>query len=422
MPIWDRLCECLPQNRLHALQLKRLRQAVAHCAEHSAFYAERLRGAGVDAAKLRAIEDLRRLPFTTPAELEDAYPQGLLCVPEDAVASAYAAATHRGGQCLAAYTRTDLVVWSDLTARLLAMAGVTPRSVVQLAFCRGVVPEAFGLQRGVEQIGARLIPASVGDKRREVELICDLNTTHLVCTPRYALEVIAAAKAMGVRLGRTRLRAGILGGENWDEHLRQRLESGLGVETYDHYGPGEILPAGIAAECPLRDGLHVFEDHFMVEVVDPESGAPMPDGAEGEVVVTSLTLEACPRLRYRTGNRAAITHHPCACGRTFARITRPTAPAGGPLLIHGASLLPAQIERVLANAAGHVPPYEVIHDCEHLAEDLELRIVVTEPLLSDEMRILRELETRVRDYFLRLLSLTVKVTFVEPGSRPRGRT
>lgn len=417
MPIWDRLTECLSLNRLHTLQLKRLRETVARCAERSAFYAKRLRAAGVTADSLHSLDDLRRLPFTTSADLEDAYPAGLLCVPEERVAVAHVVATHSGRQCLAAYTRADLATWADLAARLLAMAGVTRKSVVQVAFGRGMLTEAFSLHRGVERIGARLIPASVGDKRREVELISHLDTTHLACLPRYALEVIDAARTMDIRLGRTRLQAGILGGEPWPERMRQRIESGLGVETYDHYGPGEVLPAGIAAECHLRDGLHVFQDHFLAEVVDPKTDAPLPDGAVGELVITSLSLEACPRLRYRTGDHTSLTHQPCACGRTFARMARVAERPDGPLVIHGMPLFPAQIERVLAEAAGQVPPYQVIRDCAHLAEDIELRITVTEALFSDEMRILRDLEARVRRHFLSLLSLTVKVTFVEPNRR-----
>lgn len=415
MPILDRMTECLPLNRLHALQLKRLRETVAHCAANSDFYAQRLLAAGVTADAIRSLDDLQRLPFTTQAELEAAYPSGPLCVPEENIAATHAVATHSGRQCLAAYTRADLAVWANLTARLLAMAGVTSKSIVQVAFGRGMPTEAFGLHQGVERLGARLIPASIGDKQREVELIRDLHTTHLVCPPRYALEVINAARTMDIRLGRTHLQAGILGGEPWSEQMRQQIESGLGVESYDRYGPGELLPAGIAAECHLRDGLHIFQDHFIAEIIDPETDASLPDGAVGELVITSLSFDACPRLRYRTGNRTSLTHQPCACGRTFARMARVAERPDGPLVIHGMPLFPAQIEQALAEAAGQVPPYQVIRDCAHLAEDIELRITVTETLLSDEMRILRDLETRVRQYFLRRLSLTVKVTFVEPN-------
>jgi len=418
MRIWDRMTECLPLNRLRELQVKRLRGLVARCAECSPFYRKRLKRAGVNSDSIRALDDVRRLPFTTAADLESAYPAGLLCVSEEEISTVHAVATNSGGQCLGAYTRADMTLRADLAARLLAMAGVTKESVVQVALGPGLMAAAFGLHRGVECIGARLIPAYVGDKRREVRLITELDATHLVCTPRYALEVINAASAAGVKLGRTRLQAGVLGGEFWSERTRQRIESGLGVETYDHYGPMEILPEGVAAECRLRDGLHVFEDHFIAEVIDPETREPLPDGVEGELVLTTLTLEGCPVLRYRTGERTSITHHPCACGRTFARMARVAERRGGAFVVHGVRVFPTQIERVLREAAGRLPRYAVIHDCEHLPEDLELRIAVTEDLLSDEMRILRELEARVRKRFLSTLSLTVKVTFVEPGSLP----
>ena len=418
MYIWDREKECLPLSRLRELQAERLRRTVARCAERIPFLRERLREAALSTDQIRSLDDLRHLPFTTTADLEAAYPLGVPAVSREEVACTYAVATHSGKHCIAAYTRRDLDLWADLTARLLSMAGVTKQSVVQVAFGQGLLAEAFSLHQGAEHIGARLIPASVGDKRRQVKLISDLGTTHLACTPRYALEVIKAARAMDVKLGRTSLQAGILGGGLWSERTRQRIESGLGVETYDHYGPPEILPAAVAAECRMRDGLHIFQDHVIAEIIDPPTGEPLPDGAEGELVITTLTLEACPVLRYRTGDRTSITHHPCSCGRTFARMARIAERPGQSLIVRGAPVFPAQIEQVLKEAAGHVPHYQIVCDPEEFAEDLALRIEVTEALLSDAMKNLRGLEAKVRRHFLRTLSLTVKVTFVEPGTLP----
>jgi len=417
MEIWNPEQECIPVRRLRNLQLERLRSTVARCAERVPFYRERLKAAGLSAASISSLDDIARLPFTTGADLEEAYPHGLLAVDTDQVASAHPVWTLDGRRCLAAYTRGDLETWTEISARLLTMAGVERRSVVQVAFGQGGLAGAFGLHQGAERIGARLLPTAEGDKRRVVQLIIDLGVTHLACTPRFALEVIDAAQATDGALRRRRLKAGILGGEPWSERTRQRIESGLGVETYDHYGPPEVLP-GIAAECRMRDGLHIFEDHVLAEVVDPDSHEPLPDGASGELVLTTLTLQGSPLLRYRTGVRTALTRHPCACGRTFARMERVAGLVGRALVIRGSVVLPDQIESILKESAGRVPQYQIVRDPGNVAEDLELRVEVNEALLSDAMRNLRALEGRVRDHFLRELSLTVRVRFVEPGSLP----
>ena len=422
MPIWNRDVECLPQGKLQALQLKRLRDVVARCARSVPLYANRLKEAGVAAEKLRALDDLRRIPFTTTADLEAAWPLGLTAVPQDAIACAYGVATGGGRHCIAAYTKKDLLLWEDIAARLLSMTGVTKESVVQVAFGQGLLAESFGLHQGVERIGARLMPASLGDKRRQIKLLRDMGATHLACTPRYALEVIEAAHALGVRLGRTKLQAGILGGELWSESTRQAIESGLGTPTFDHYGPAEILPAGIAAECHVRDGLHLFQDHIIAEIVNPASGEPLPDGATGELVVTTLTLEAAPVLRYRTGDLTSITRHRCDCGRTFARMARIAERPGRALTIAGLRIFPAQIEQALKEGAGMLPNYQARCDLKNVVEDLEIRIEVTESLLSDAMKNLRGLQMAVREHFLRVLSLNVKVTFVEPGALPPAAT
>jgi len=418
MEIWNREQECISLSRLREVQLERLRATVARCAELVPFYRERLRAAKLSASDISCLEDFARFPFTTAADLEAAYPYGLLSVRVEEVASAHPVWTLDGRPCLAAYTRRDLDAWAEISARLLTMAGVTRQSVVQVAFGQGMLAEAFGLHLGVERIGARLVPAAEGDKRRVLQLISDLGVTHLACTPRFAIEVIQAAQAGRRRLRGLRLKAGILGGEPWSERTRQRIESALGVETYDHYGPPEILP-GVAAECRMRDGLHIFEDHVLVEVVDSETGRPLPDGAGGELVLTTLTIEGSPVLRYRTGLRTSIIRHPCACGRTFARMGRVTSLGGRALVIRGTVVLADQIETILRESAGQVPVYRIVRDPEAVAEDLELLVEVNESLLSDAMRNLRNLETHVRDRFLREMSLTVRVRFVEPGSLPR---
>ena len=418
MPIWNRDKECMPVGRLRELQLERLRGTVSRCLAGSGAYREKLSKAGVTAEDIRRLDDLRQLPFTTPAELEASYPLGMLAAPIEEIACTHSVTAQDGKPCVAAYTQPDLEVWAELSARVLSMAGVKKSSVVQVAFDHGLLAESFGMHLGVERIGARLMPDSVSDKRRQAQLIADLGTTHLACTPRYALHVIDAAASFGMRLGRTRLEAGILGGEPWSERLRQQIESGLGAPTFDHYGPAEILPAAVAAECDMRDGLHLFQDHIIAEVVKPDSGEPVEAGATGELVITTLTLTGSPVLRYRTGDRTTITHHPCACGRTFARMGRITSRAGQPLLIRGTPISPERIEQVLTDAAGHVPPYQVRCDPREIAEDIELRIEVTPRLLSDAMRNLRALEARVRDHFLRTLTMTVRVRFVEPGALP----
>jgi len=422
MPIWDREHECIPLGRLQELQLERLRETVSLCEARSPLYRRRLKEHGVSARDIRHLEDVRLLPFTTKDDLERGYPWDLLAVPGEEVCSIHAFPGRGEAPVLVAFTREDLDHWADLSARVLTLAGVKRESVVQVAFGHGLLSEALGLHQGAERIGARLVPTSVADTRRQVQLIRDLGTTHLACTPTYALQVVAASADLGVKLGRTRLEAGILGGEPWSEMTRLQIESQMGVETYDHYGPNEVLSAAVAAECRVRDGLHIFEDHFLVEVIDPGSGEAVPEGAAGELTITTLTRRAMPLLRYRTGDVAALTRQHCDCGRTLARMTRVRGRTDDMLVIRGVNVFPAQVEQALYEAAGSVPHYQLVVGRPGLVEDLELRVEVTERLLSDEMKNLRRLEADLQGRIQRLLGLTTRVTFVERGGLPAAET
>lgn len=412
----------MQRSNLRGIQLERLRATIARCRQKLPLYRSRLEKAKVSSDDIRSLDDVRRLPFTTKKDLQQCYPLEFLAVPPGRVACINALSGGDDRPTLFAYTQQDLETWSTLVARVLSMAGVNSDSLVQVAFGHGLLAEGFGLHQGVERIGAQLLPVSVSDTRRQVRLIKDLGTSHLACSPTYSLQIIAAAEELGVKLGRTGLKAGILGGEPWPEMTRLAIESQLGVETFDHYGPPELLSAGVAGECQARDGLHIFEDNFLAEVIDPDTGEPVPEGASGELVLTSLTLEACPFLRYRTGDITAITRHPCECGRTFIRMQRVTDRTDDMLTVRGVSFFPSQIEQVLFEAAGKVPHYQIVLTRMEPTEDFEIRIEVAEELLSDTMKSLRHLEADLQTRLRRWLDLSVKVSFVEPGTLPAAET
>ena len=381
MPIFQPQLEMLPRPELERLQRERLRERF-----------------GVE------LEALPEQPFRVKSELRDAYPFGLLQVPLEECVRIHASSGTRGKPTIVAYTRADLAAWADCCARALAAAGAGPGTVVHVAYGYGLFTGGLGLHYGAERLGCTVVPASGGNTPRQAQLLEDLGAEILCCTPSYAL-AIADHVSEPERL---RLRAGVFGAEPWTEGLREAIEGALGVTAVDIYGLSEVMGPGVSAECVEgRDGAHVNEDHFLVEVVDPETGQPLPDGAVGELVFTTLTKEALPLLRYRTGDLASLTREPCACGRTFARMSRVLGRTDDMLIIRGVNVFPSEVERALLAIPELAPHYQ---------------LVVERPGHLDELTVQVEGKaeaTSVRKQLHSVLGLTAQVEIVEPGSIPR---
>jgi phenylacetate-CoA ligase len=381
VPIFQPQLEMLPRPELERLQRERLRERF-----------------GVE------LEALPEQPFRVKSELRDAYPFGLLQVPLEECVRIHASSGTRGKPTIVAYTRADLAAWADCCARALAAAGAGPGTVVHVAYGYGLFTGGLGLHYGAERLGCTVVPASGGNTPRQAQLLEDLGAEILCCTPSYAL-AIADHVSEPERL---RLRAGVFGAEPWTEGLREAIEGALGVTAVDIYGLSEVMGPGVSAECVEgRDGAHVNEDHFLVEVVDPETGQPLPDGAVGELVFTTLTKEALPLLRYRTGDLASLTREPCACGRTFARMSRVLGRTDDMLIIRGVNVFPSEVERALLAIPELAPHYQ---------------LVVERPVHLDELTVQVEGKaeaTSVRKQLHSVLGLTAQVEIVEPGSIPR---
>ena len=419
MAIWQPEFECLPRSDLEALQLERLRDTVHRSYERVPFYREVMDERGVTPADIRSLDDLHLLPFTDKESFRRTYPYGLFAVPRREVVRVHASSGTTGTPTVVGYTRKDLETWSDLVARFLVAAGVSDESVVQVAFGYGLFTGGFGLHYGVERVGALVVPASSGNTRRHLRLIADLGTTDLVCTPSYALTIAEAAGETGFDIVGSSLRHAILGAEAWSEPMRREIEARLGVDAYDNYGLSEVVGPGVSGECDRKNGLHIFEDCFIPEVIDPGTLEPVSDGEEGELVLSAINKEALPVLRYRTRDRARLIDEPCPCGRTSRRHSRITGRTDDMLIIRGVNVFPSQIEEVLLAVEGTLPQYQLVITRSGALDQLEVRVEVTEVILSDEMRQMQALTRRIEGELEVVLSLRSKVTLVEPGALPR---
>ncbi|MFO7955925.1 MAG: phenylacetate--CoA ligase [Candidatus Brocadiia bacterium] len=420
MYMWDHQHEAMPREQLEALQLQRLQTTVSRAYAHVPFYRSQMDEAGVHPDDIHELEDIRRVPFTVKDDFRENYPYGLFAVPRREVVRIHASSGTTGKATVVGYTRGDLETWAELVARILAMAGVTQDSVVQVAFGYGLFTGGFGLHYGIERIGAEVIPAAAGNTRRHLQLIRDLGTTHIVCTPSYAFYLCETAENMGIDLLEdTQLRVGCFGGEPWSDQMRIQMEETYGLAGYDNYGLSELIGPGVSGECPARSGLHIFEDHFLAEVIDPDTEEVLPPGEEGELVITNLTRQALPVIRYRTRDITTLYDEECECGRTLRKMRRVSGRTDDMLIIRGVNVFPSQIEHAFLETDGTSPNYQIIVDRRGALDTIEVKIEITEDLLSDEMKDLRRLEQDIQDNLSDALGLRPKITLVEPGSLPR---
>ena len=379
--MWDSV-ETISRDEMAALQAERLRNCVAHVAVNVPLYRERLGTAGIGPGDVRSPGDLARLPFTVKQDLRDNYPYGLFAVPMSEVVRLHASSGTTGKMTVVGYTANDIAVWADLAARALSIAGADPNDVLHVAYGYGLFTGGLGLHYGGERLGATVVPVSAGNTRRQVELAQDFGATVLCCTPSYSLLIAEQAAEVGADLGRLRL--GVFGAEPWSEEMRAEIEARLNITALDIYGLSEVMGPAVAMECPAKQGLHLAEDHFIPEVIDPDSGSPLPDGETGELVLTCATKEALPLLRYRTGDLTRLTREPCACGRTTARMSKPLGRTDDMLIIRGINVFPSQIEAALLQIEGLEPHYELhLERGESRMDELTVRVEASDGLLGD---------------------------------------
>ncbi len=420
--VWDPQHEKMPRPELERLQLRRLQAKIGQLYEIVPFYRRTLRELELTPESLKSLGDLAELPFTTRQDLRDNYPYGMLATAPEEVARMHASSGTAGKPILSLYSPADVDLWTEMMARTLAAGGVTKADVVHVAFSYGLFTGGLGFHYGAERIGAAVVPASSGHAKRQVLLMQDLGSTVLCCTPSYALVLAETAMEMGVDLSESRLRMGFLGAESWTDLMRAEIEAKLGIIALDSYGLTEVIGPGVSAECPHKDGMHIFEDHFLPEIVDPASGEPLPYGQSGELVLTTLTKDAMPLVRYRTGDITSLNPEPCPCGRTLVRMSKIQGRTDDMLTLRGVKLFPSQIEAILLRFEGIDPHYQILVEREGMLEELEIRVeiskVVFEELLGETRR-LQSIERAIRAEIESVLGITARVRLVEPGSLER---
>lgn len=415
--VWD-AHELLSREELQALQLKRLRECVERVS-NVPFYKKAFAAAGVSAKQIRSLDDLRRLPFTTKQDLRENYPFGFLAVPREEIARIHGSSGTTGKPTIVAYTRHDLETWANLCARFLVAGGVRPGHLVHVAFGYGLFTGGFGLHAGIEKVGAAVIPAASGNTPRHIMLLHDLEPDVLVCTPSYALNIAEVAEQEGVDPRSFKLSLGHFGAEPWTEDMRREIETRLGILAFDNYGLSEVIGPGVSGECMYRCGMHIQEDHFLVECLDPETLEPVADGERGELVFTTLTKEAMPLIRYRTRDIASLNHAPCPCGRSGVRMSRVVGRTDDMLIIRGVNVFPSQIEEALLRVEGTAPQYVIEIDRPGTLDEAIVRVEIRPQDFSDKMSQMQALRERIQHEIASITGVRMHVELVDPMTLER---
>jgi phenylacetate-CoA ligase len=409
----------MDRNGLKAVQSERLRETVERVYFNVPFYRHKMQEAGIGPEHINSIDDLAKLPFTLKTDLRDNYPFGLFAVPMSEIVRVHASSGTTGKPTVVGYTRHDIATWSEVMARTLTSAGATRNDFIQIAYGYGLFTGGLGLHYGGEKIGASVIPISGGNTSRQIQLMHDFGSTVLACTPSYALYLSEAIGENGYRREDLKLRIGVFGAEPWTENMRKEIESKLRVKAIDIYGLSEIIGPGVASECPEQNGLHINEDHFYPEVIDPETLQPLPEGSIGELVFTTITKEGLPLIRYRTRDLTRLTYEKCKCGRTLVRMEKCLGRSDDMLIIRGVNLFPSQVETVLLQMSETKPHYQLIVDRINNLDTLELKVEVDEAFFLDKVSQLESLQKKIRSTLEDAIGLGIKVTLVEPKAITR---
>jgi phenylacetate-CoA ligase len=418
--IFNEEFETMPREALEALQLRRLQATVARVYNTVPFYRRRFDEAGVKPEDIRVRADLHKLPFTYKSDLRDNYPYGMFAVPMDLVTRIHASSGTTGKPTVVGYTARDIQTWSELMARTLTAAGTRREDIVHNAYGYGLFTGGLGVHYGAERLGASVIPISGGNTKRQVMIMKDFGPTVLTCTPSYALHVAEAAEEMGVSFRDLKFKAGIFGAEPWSERMRQEIERKLNLKAMDVYGLSEVMGPGVAIECiEAQNGLHVFEDHFIPEIIHPQTGEPLPYGTPGELVFTTITKEAFPVIRYRTRDLSVLHSEPCRCGRTIVRMGRIQGRSDDMLIIRGVNVFPSQIESVIMETRKFAPHYQLMVERVGNLDQLTVLVEVNEGMFSDAIKNLQSIERDLEKNIRETLGVTTRVKLVEPKSIQR---
>ena len=410
--------ETAPREKIVALQNERLAATVRRVYENVPFYRSKMEQAGVTPDDIKTIDDLHKLPFSYKQDLRDTYPYGLFAVPLKDVVRLHASSGTTGKQIVVGYTRHDLDVWDECVARALTAAGCTDEDVVHVSYGYGLFTGGLGADGGARRLGATTVPVSSGNTQRQVTILKDFGSTILCCTPSYALHIAEVLYANGYTKDDIKLKAGVFGAEPWTNEMRRKIEEMLGLTAYDIYGLTEIIGPGVAFECKEQTGMHVNEDHFIVEVIDPDTGEVLPEGTQGELVFTCITKESFPILRYRTRDIGVITRGKCSCGRTLVKMTKPRGRTDDMLIIRGVNVFPSQIETVLLEK-GYTANYQIVVDRANNFDSIEVQVEISNEIFSDTVRGLAERAKELAAALKTLLGVSAKVTLLEPNSIPR---
>ena len=417
---WEEEIETLPRVGLESIQLIRLKNLVARVYRTVAPYRRKMEAAGVRPEDIRTLADLRKLPFTVKDDLRDNYPFGLFTVPMEEIVRVHASSGTTGKSTVVGYTQKDIETWANVMARALTCAGAHKGDIVHNAYGYGLFTGGLGAHYGVERLGATVIPVSGGNTKRQITIMKDFGSTVLLSTPSYALNLADAMDAVGVDPHSLSLRVGIFGAEPWSENMREEVERKLNLKAVDIYGLSEVMGPGVAMECLAADrGMHIFEDHFLPEVIDPDTGEVLPPGEKGELVFTTLTKEAFPIIRYRTKDISRLIYGQCSCGRTLVRMEKVTGRTDDMLIIRGVNVFPSQVEHVLMGVEGVEPHYQILVEREGNLDTMTIQVEVSETLFSDEIRVLENLSRKIQVEIKDLLGVTCKVKLVEPKTIQR---
>ena len=412
--------ETMSRDEMWALQSQRLVDTVRRVYDHVAPYRAKMDAIGLKPEDIRSVDDLSKLPFTTKQDLRDNYPYGMFAVPQSEVAEIHASSGTTGKQTVVGYTAKDLQTWGEIAARAIVAAGGSKEDYLHISYGYGLFTGGLGLHYGGQKMGASVIPVSTGNTKRQIQIMQDFGSTILACTPSYALYLGETIEEMGLQ-GRLHLKSGIFGAEPWTEEMRREIERRLGLKAHDIYGLSEIMGPGVAFECDEQSGMHVSEDHFIVEIIDPDTGEVLPEGSEGELVFTCVTKEALPLIRYRTRDISSLSRKPCSCGRTLVKMSKPRGRSDDMLIIRGVNVFPSQVEAALLQlaGAGTAPYYQLIVDRFNNLDTLEVQVEMDSNFFSDTVRGIEEQERKIAKQLDYVLGISAKVTLVEPKSLAR---
>ncbi len=419
MSYWNEKYECMSRDEMRKVQTERLIKTVNRVYNNVPNYRKKMNDKGILPGDIKTVDDLKQLPFTYKQDLRDTYPFGLFAAPMNEIVRVHASSGTTGKKTVVGYTKNDIEVWAEVMARTFAGAGAGKDSFLQVSYGYGLFTGGLGAHYGGEYLGATVIPTSSGNTKLQLSLMQDFGTTHIACTPSYALYLAEEMQELGIKPEELKLKAGIFGAEPWSESMRKEIEQRLNIKAFDIYGLSEVIGPGVACECEYQCGMHIPEDHFIPEIIDPDTEEVLPQASQGEIVFTTITKEGLPLIRYRTRDLSSLNYAPCKCGRTEARMTKVTGRTDDMLIIRGVNVFPSQVESVLLSIGETAPHYMLIVDRKDNLDTLEIQVEITPQLFSDEVKKLEDIERKIKKEIESTLGISAKIKLVEPKSIQR---